>query len=209
MSTINVLISSDCVNYGKAIKSMLSKALNTYRIIGVLNIEKVLEKAKDLQPELILFAEKNREIPISLISEIKSTCPRTILVLIVEHDDPGRITCLVKTGVDACLGPVPPGFLTRILELICRGDIMVLPYMMKNHIRRLANLSERLAPGITEELTGREREIFNCLLKKYSNKEISKMLYISESTVKTHVRSILSKIGAKNRFALLEGDYLQ
>lgn len=207
MSTINAIITSDCADYGKAIKSMLRKAQNTYRVLDVLSTGKVLEKAKDLQPELILFAEKNREVPVSLIEDIKSACPRTILVLIAEQDRPDRITSLLKVSVDAVLGPVAPGFLTRILELICRGDIMVLPHMMKSHVQKLANLSGRLVPRLTEELTGREREIFDFLLKKYSNKEISKMLYISESTVKTHVRSILSKIGVKNRFALLEGNY--
>ena len=42
MSTINVLITSDCADYGKAIKSMLRKAQNTYRVLDVLSTGKVL-----------------------------------------------------------------------------------------------------------------------------------------------------------------------
>lgn len=52
---------------------------------------------------------------------------------------------------------------------------------------------------IMNKLTIREQEVFILIVKGYSNAEISKALFISESTVKVHVSHILSKLNTKNR----------
>jgi DNA-binding NarL/FixJ family response regulator len=61
-------------------------------------------------------------------------------------------------------------------------------------------ISLKLAEAfVRTELSKRERQVLECLANGRSNKEIGAMLYISELTVKGHVRSILEKLGAAGR----------
>lgn len=68
-------------------------------------------------------------------------------------------------------------------------------------MRRIpAAVAERLAERMAgQELTGRELQVLKLIVKGRSNKEIATELYISEATVKTHINSILSKLGVSDR----------
>jgi two-component system NarL family response regulator len=63
-----------------------------------------------------------------------------------------------------------------------------------------ASLLSKLAAGLSREsVTGRELEVLSLLARGMSNKEIGVLLYISESTVKSHLRSIFAKLNALSR----------
>lgn len=208
MSVISVIVATDTLSHREALKSILSKVQNVFKVLDSVGLEEVAEKSIQLQPEVILCGVKDSEIPVSLLNDIKSSCPQTALILVTENEDSEMVVNALKTGVDACMGMTTPGYMARLVELVCRGNIMVFPRTIKPQIQKMVTVSERLVPKLLEEMTDREKEIFKLLLKKYSNKEIAKRLFISDSTVKTHVRSILQKIGAKNRAALKENYYV-
>ncbi len=199
MAVISVIITSDSATYKEALESMLKKLPNVFKIMATTDLGMVVEKAASFQPDVILCALRNEGIPFSLLGEVKRVCPQTVIVLVTESYDLKKITGALEVGVDAYVGSMAPGYLTRILELVCRGGIMVFPSILKNHIKKILTNSDQAALRQVEVLTGREREIYNLLVKKYSNKEIARRLFISESTVKSHVRSIFRKIGVKNR----------
>jgi len=202
MSIISVVIVSDTMTQREALANIIKKAQGIFIVLESVDLEQAKSTVMRFQPEVILCALKNMEIPVSLISEIKTVCPQSALVLVTEHESPELVMNSFTLGVDACVGMTSPGYLMRILELVCRGGIMVFPKSIKAQMLRMVNMSDRLAPNMIEEMTDREKEIFNLLIAKQSNKEIAKGLFICESTVKSHVRSILQKIGVKNRIEL-------
>ena len=65
----------------------------------------------------------------------------------------------------------------------------------------IASLTDR-----ESTLTPREREICNLVSNGLSNREIARLLYISEGTVKTHLHNIFEKLGVKSRRALVRGN---
>jgi DNA-binding NarL/FixJ family response regulator len=204
MSVISVVIVSDTLTQREALGNIIKKAQGIFTVLESVDLEQAKYTVMRFQPEVILCALKNMEIPVSLISEIKTVCPQSALVLVTEHEIPELVMNSFILGVDACVGMTSPGYLMRILELVCRGGIMVFPRSIKAQMLRMVNMSDRFAPKMLEEMTDREKEIFNLLIAKQSNKEIASGLFISESTVKSHVRSILQKVGVKNRIELNE-----
>lgn len=202
MSVISVVITSDNLAHREALSSILNRAQGVFSVLDAVELELVKERAMRFQPEVILCAVNDEEISTSFIKDIKNVCPQTALVMVTEHETLEVVINAFKTGADACVGLTSPGYLMRILELVCRSGIMVFPRSIKNQMLKMVTVSEQLAPKVLEEMTAREKEIFNLLLAKNSNKEIARCLFISESTVKTHVRSILQKFGVKNRIDL-------
>jgi len=201
---ISVIIASDTSSQGEALKKIIDKAPAVFKVLDVVPFEKILEIVGDYQPEIIVCALKEWEESVGVLSEIKNICPQSLVVMVTEREEPEIVLHALKAGVDSCLGSVTPGYILRSLEMICRSGIMIFPRMIKPRIQRMVALSESASRVIPEELTGREREIYGLLLKRCSNKEIAQQLFISESTVKVHVRSILQKIGIKSRVALVD-----
>jgi len=73
-----------------------------------------------------------------------------------------------------------------------------------NNLKLAFEIDKRKREQSESDLSNREIEILNLIVKKLSNKEISETLYISLSTVKTHISSILLKLNAKNRIEATE-----
>jgi len=203
MAIITTMIISDDICTGDALKAMLNKAPAIFKVLDTVAVEKAPGVAQRLQPEAILFSVQGGDRLVAYMNEIKKVCPQTALVLVTEHYDAEIMVESCKMGVDAYLVSMAPGYLTRTLELVCRGGVVVMPRAFKDNVSKQLITGVESMLGQPEELTHREKEIFNLLVKKASNSEIARRLYISESTVKSHVRSILRKIGVKNRFHLV------
>lgn len=80
------------------------------------------------------------------------------------------------------------------------GVIIFICIEMLQRLKRRKSL--RNNSHFTKDLTRRELEVFDLVIKGYSNLEIANELYIAESTVKKHVKQILSKTGCENRAVL-------
>jgi ATP/maltotriose-dependent transcriptional regulator MalT len=66
-------------------------------------------------------------------------------------------------------------------------------------IRQFARIPRPAPPKALDELTAREREIFRLIAGGLSNAEIAQQLYISDTTVKTHITHIFQKLGLRDR----------
>ena len=94
--------------------------------------------------------------------------------------------------------------LTAAIRAVHRGDAVLAPSVTRRLIDRLhaaPPVTERASPASdpTAELTHREREVFVAIARGMNNTEIAGHLFLSESTVKTHVGRVLAKIGARDR----------
>jgi DNA-binding NarL/FixJ family response regulator len=84
-------------------------------------------------------------------------------------------------------------------QLIAAGNALLSPAITKRVIRQFTRLRRAAPPKELGELTEREREILRLIATGLSNAEIGRELYISETTVKTHVTHILQKLGLRDR----------
>ena len=96
------------------------------------------------------------------------------------------------------LKDVRPEDLAAAVRTVAAGDALIAPAVTRRLVERFAALLPVPVPGV-DELTPREREVLEVLARGRSNAEIAAGFGLGEETVKTHVRRILAKLGARDR----------
>jgi DNA-binding NarL/FixJ family response regulator len=92
-----------------------------------------------------------------------------------------------------------PEQLIAAIRTVAVGDALLSPAITKRVIQKFARTPRPAPPKELDELSERERDVFRLMTRGLSNAEIGKQLYISETTVKTHVTHILQKLNLRDR----------
>ena len=85
------------------------------------------------------------------------------------------------------------------MHTVAAGDALLSPAITKRVIRQFTRIPRPAPPKELDELTAREQDILLLIARGLSNSEIGQQLYISETTVKTHVTHLLAKLGLRDR----------
>jgi DNA-binding NarL/FixJ family response regulator len=93
----------------------------------------------------------------------------------------------------------PAEQLIAAIRTVAAGDALLSPAVTRRVIKQFTRLQQPAPPRELDELTAREREIFNLIASGLSNAEIGKQLYIGETTVKTHVTHVFQKLKVRDR----------
>ena len=133
---------------------------------------------------------------------------------IVRTDEPGGPQVLVLTTFDLdeyvydalragasgfVLKDDPPEQLLSAIHVVAGGDALLSPAVTKRVIKQFTRTPRPSPPAQLEDLSEREQEVFRLIARGLSNGEIGKELYISETTVKTHITHILQKLDLRDR----------
>ena len=131
---------------------------------------------------------------------------------IIAANDAARILILTTFGLDEyvyealragasgfVLKDDPPEQLIGAVRTVAAGDALLSPAITKRVINQFTRIPRHEPPKELDELTAREQDILRLIATGLSNAEIGKELYISETTVKTHVTHILQKLGLRDR----------
>jgi DNA-binding NarL/FixJ family response regulator len=99
------------------------------------------------------------------------------------------------------LKDVQPAQLVDAVRVVARGEALLAPAVTRRLLDRFAHAlpGPREPPPELTELTDREREVLALLASGLSNAELAERLVLSETTIKTHVSSILRKLGVRDR----------
>jgi len=93
----------------------------------------------------------------------------------------------------------PPEQLIAAVRTVAAGDALLSPTITKRVIKEFARIPRPAPPKELDDLSEREREVFRLIASGLSNAEIARDLYISDTTVKTHVTHILQKLNLRDR----------
>jgi DNA-binding NarL/FixJ family response regulator len=93
----------------------------------------------------------------------------------------------------------PPEQLLAAIRTVARGDALLSPSVTRRVIERFTRMPSPVRPRRFDDLTERELDVFRLIARGLSNAEIGRELYISETTVKTHVTHIFQKLDVRDR----------
>jgi DNA-binding NarL/FixJ family response regulator len=125
--------------------------------------------------------------------------PRVLMLTTFDLDE--YVFDALQAGASGfLLKDVPPEQLVAGVRIVSEGDALLAPAVTRRLIESFVrdHREPRALPGL-QELTAREREIFELLARGLSNAEIAERLVVSGTTVKTHVARVLAKLGARDR----------
>jgi DNA-binding NarL/FixJ family response regulator len=93
----------------------------------------------------------------------------------------------------------PPEQLLAAIRTVAGGEALLSPAITKRVIKQFTRIPQPAPPRELEDLTERELDVFRLIARGLSNAEIGEELYISETTVKTHITHILQKLNLRDR----------
>jgi DNA-binding NarL/FixJ family response regulator len=128
--------------------------------------------------------------------------PRILVITTFEFDD--YVYDALRAGASGfVLKRAKPDELIDAIRVVSRGESLVFPVLTRRLVERFALVREPapddLQALLLAALTEREAEMLRLLAEGLTNAEISERLYISLHTTKSHVASVLTKLGARDR----------
>ena len=133
---------------------------------------------------------------------IKANGGGDVRVLILTTFDPDEyVYDALRAGASGfVLKDIPPRELLTAVRVVADGEALLAPSITRRLVARFAEqLTPRLQCVELERLTGRESEVLRLMARGLSNTEIGDELYLSPTTIKSHVAGILAKLGCRDR----------
>ncbi|CAN5765967.1 response regulator transcription factor [soil metagenome] len=166
-----------------------------------------VERARRLAPDVVLMDVRMPDLDgIEATRELTRASPgiRVLILTTFEQDD--YVFGALRAGASGfLLKRARPEELIAAVHTIAAGDSLLSPSITRRVIDRVAQqpLPELAAQAKLDELTRREREVLELIARGLSNREIAAALVVAESTIRTHSKRILMKLGLRDRVQIV------
>jgi DNA-binding NarL/FixJ family response regulator len=201
---IRVLVADDHVLFRRGLEMVLA-AEDDIDIVGEAGDgAEAYARAVDLLPDVVLMdVRMPRRSGIEACSDIKEAVPSTRIVMLTISDEESDLFEAVRAGANGyLLKDVPGEEIAEGIRAVMGGQSLISPSMAGALLTEFAELSKRSAEAVrvpVPRLTERELEVLRLVARGMANKDIATQLFISENTVKNHVRNILEKLQLHSR----------
>lgn len=188
---ITVLLADDHAVVREGLVAIIARQKDMVVVGEASNGRQALELWREWRPDVTLLDLRMPEMDgVSVISAIRAIEPKARILILTTYDGDEDIYRGIRAGAKAyLLKDTPREGLLACIRAVYAGDTYIPPA-----------LAAKLAAQVSgERLTQREQQILELLAEGKSNKLIAYTLTITEGTVKTHVKSILEKLGVTSR----------
>jgi len=160
-----------------------------------------VDKASRFAPTVVLMDIRMPQLDgIAATRRILEAEPAARILILTTFDLDEYVYEALRAGASGfVLKDDPPEQLLAAIRTVAAGDALLSPAVTKRVIAQFARVPRPTPPKELDELTSREREIFRLIADGLSNAEIGCELYISETTVKTHVTHVFQKLNVRDR----------
>ena len=177
--------------------------VNDIEVVGeACNGFEAVDMTLSLKPDIVLMDIKMPDCSgLEATRIIKSKMPQAKVVMVTAFDDDDNLFEAMKSGASGyVLKNVKAEDFINLLSSVMNGEVVVSPWIASKIIEELFHNAGRLRAKLKgHNLTEKEEEVLRLVAQGATNKEIAFSLYISENTVKFHIRNIMEKLNLKNR----------
>jgi DNA-binding NarL/FixJ family response regulator len=166
-----------------------------------------VERARRLGPDVVLMDIRMPDLDgIAATGELTRALADTKVLILTTFEQDDYVFGALRAGASGFLVKrTRPEQLIAAVHTIAAGDSLLSPSVTRRVIDRAA---QQPTPGLADqaklnELTPREREVLDLVARGLSNPEIATALVVEESTIRTHVKRILMKLGLRDRVQLV------
>jgi DNA-binding NarL/FixJ family response regulator len=162
------------------------------------------EEASDLiaglAPDMILLDLNMKGMSgIETLKKLREQGVSATILIVTVSDDHSDVVAAIQSGADGyILKDAEPEELIKAVKAAANGQMVVSPELTQALASALRN-ERATAQDVFNSLTDREAQILKLIAKGYANKAVANNLYITEATVKVHVKHLLKKLQLRSR----------
>jgi two-component system NarL family response regulator len=211
MPAVRIVVADDHALFRTGLIHVLQREPDLEIVGEAVHGEDAIGRAGDLQPDVLLLDIRMPILDgISALPGIRAAAPGCKVIMLTQSDADEDLYQAVKAGASGyLLKEIAPEEIAEAIRRVAAGESVISPAMSSALLRQFAALVAREQP-VGGRLSARELEVLGLLCEGLGNRAVAERLFISENTVRNHVRNILDKLGLASRmqavaFAMREG----
>jgi DNA-binding NarL/FixJ family response regulator len=199
--SIRVLVADDQSMVRAGFRMLLADEADIEVVAEAQNGLEAVDKAARFNPTVVLMDIRMPELDgLEATRRILAADPAARVLILTTFDLDEYIYEALSAGASGfVLKDDPPEQLIAAIRTVAGGEALLSPSVTKRVIAQFTRAPRPAPPPGLEELTERELEVFRLIAEGLSNAEIGQTLFISDTTVKTHVTRVLQKLGLRDR----------
>jgi DNA-binding NarL/FixJ family response regulator len=199
--TIRVLVADDQAMIRAGFRMVLGGEDDIDVVAEAANGREAVERAARFHPDVVLMDIRMPEVDgLEATRRILAADRAARVLILTTFDLDEYIYEALAIGASGfVLKDDPPEQLIAAIRTVAAGDALLSPTITKRVIKAFSRVPRPTRPKVLDELSDRERAVFRLIARGLSNGEIGRELFISETTVKTHVTHILQKLNLRDR----------
>jgi DNA-binding NarL/FixJ family response regulator len=201
---IRVLIVDDHALFRRGLVMVLEQEKDIDLVGEAGDGAEAVQIAQDTMPDVVLMdVRMPRRGGIEATSQIKAMAPHTKILMLTISDEEADLYDAIKAGASGyLLKEISIDEVANAIRQVNAGQSMISPSMASKLLTEFATMVKKTdeKPAAAQpRLTEREMEVLRLVAKGRNNRDIAKELFISENTVKNHIRNILEKLHLHSR----------
>ena len=199
--TIRVLVADDQAMVRAGFRMVLGGEEDIDVVAEAGNGREAVERAARFHPDVVLMDIRMPEVDgLEATRRILAADRAARVLILTTFDLDEYIYEALAIGASGfVLKDDPPEQLIAAIRTVAAGDALLSPTITKRVIKAFSRVPRPTPSKVLDELSDRERAVFRLIARGLSNGEIGRELFISETTVKTHVTHILQKLNLRDR----------
>jgi len=201
---IRVLIVDDHALFRRGLEMVLRQEVDITVVGEASGGTEAVEAAVDSTPDIVLMdVRMPRGSGIDACTAIKSAVPSAKIIMLTISDEEADLYEAIKAGaMGYLLKEISIEEVASAIRAVSGGQSLISPSMASKVLNEFALMIKRTDNGQqvpAPRLTAREMEVLRLVARGLNNRDIAKELFISENTVKNHIRNILEKLQLHSR----------
>jgi DNA-binding NarL/FixJ family response regulator len=201
---IRVLVVDDHALFRRGLEMVLEQEPDIEVVGEASDGTEAVEVATETTPDVVLMdVRMPRRGGIDACTAIKDAVPSTKIIMLTISDEEADLYDAIKAGaMGYLLKEISIEEVASAIRAVHGGQSLISPSLASKLLNEFASMIKRpdeRQQVPTPRLTDREMEVLRLVAKGLNNRDIAKQLYISENTVKNHIRNILEKLQLHSR----------